>query len=113
MAAAMAQQQHGNRISTGFAALQPASDLYAPMVQAMQRVGTDMGYRQPQGIDQVFYGSTPDLTITIGETVDQKRVPGKKKVSWHLPEPTPSDNAAMDRLRLEIEAHVDTLMRFI
>ena len=113
MAAAMAQQRYGDSIRTGFGGSSPASALHEPMVQAMQRVGTDMGYRQPQGIDQVFYGSTPDLTFTIGETVDQKRVPGKKKVSWHLPEPTPSDNAAIDRLRLEIEAHVYTLMRFI
>lgn len=113
MAAAMAQQQHGNHICTGFAGLEPDSVLSAPMVEAMERVGVDMGYRKPQRVDHALYGTTPDLTINLGECIDQQSLPGKKKVSWHLPDPTSSDDAAMDRLRLEVEAQVDTLMQLV
>ena len=113
MAAAMAQQRFGDRIRTGFAAMRPASELSAPMNQAMQRVGVDMGYRKPQTIEQALYGTTPDLTIAIGDGVDKIPVPGIKTVRWSLPEPVSSDEAAIDRLRLAIEAHVDTLMEFL
>ncbi len=113
MAAAMAQEQFGDRIRTGFAALRPASDLSAPMNRAMQQVGVDMGYRKPQTIEQALYGTTPDLTITIGDGVDKVPVPGVKTVRWSLPEPVSPDEAAIDRLRPAIEAHVDTLMEFL
>jgi hypothetical protein len=81
------------------------------MVQAMQRVGVDMGYRKPQNIDHALYGATPDLSIAIGEGVDKKSVPGIKTLQWSLPEPVSPDDAAMDRLRLAIDAHVDKLMQ--
>ena len=113
MAAAMAQEQFGDRIRTGFAALRPASDLSAPMNRAMQQVGVDMGYRKPQTIEQALYGTTPDLTIAIGDGVDKVPVPGIKTVQWSLPEPVSPDEAAIDRLRPAIEAHVDTLMEFL
>jgi len=111
MAAAMAQQRYGDCIRTGFGALQPASELSAPMVQAMQRVGVDMGYRKPQNIDHALYGATPDLSIAIGEGVDKISVPGVKTLQWSLPEPVSPDDAAMDRLRLAIDAHVDKLIQ--
>jgi multimeric flavodoxin WrbA/protein-tyrosine-phosphatase len=113
MAAAMAQERFGDRIRTGFAALQPASELSAPMNRAMQQVGVDMGYRKPQTIEQALYGTTPDLTIAIGDGVDKIPVPGIKTVQWSLPEPVSPDEAAIDRLRPAIEAHVDTLMEFL
>lgn len=111
MAAAQAQQRYGDRIRTGFGALQPASEFSAPMVQAMQRVGMDMGYRRPQHMDQAFYGVTPDLTIIIGNGIDRTTIPGLKTVQWQLTEPVSSADEAMDRLRTEIDAHVDTLMQ--
>ena len=40
-------------------------------------------------------------------------VPGKNSVHWSLPEPVSPEDAAMDRLLLEIEAHVDEMMPLI
>ena len=111
MAAAIAQERFGDGIRTGFAALQPASELSAPMNRVMQQVGVDMGYRKPQTIEQALYGTTPDLTVAIGDGVDTMPLPGIKTVQWSLPEPALTDDEATDRLRLEIEAHVDTLMQ--
>jgi arsenate reductase (thioredoxin) len=111
MAAAMAQQRYGDRIRTGFGGWSPGGALHEPMIRAMQRVGVDMGYRRPQDIEQALYGATPDLTIAIGNSVDKIPVPGKKLVHWSLPEPVSLDDAAMDRLRLEIDGHVDRLMQ--
>ncbi len=110
MAAAMAQQRFGDGIRTGFAALHPASELSAPMNRAMQQVGVDMGYRKPQTIEQALAGATPDLLIAIGEGVDKISIPSGKTVKWSLPETVSPDDAAMDRLRLTIAAHVDKLM---
>ncbi|MCB2145688.1 MAG: flavodoxin family protein [Deltaproteobacteria bacterium] len=113
MAAAMAQQRYGDRIRTGFGGCSPGDALHEPMIRAMQRIGADMGYRTPRNVEQALYGTTPDLTIAIGNGVDEMPVPGKNVVRWSLPDPVSSDDAAMDRLRLEIEAHIDTLMPLI
>ena len=80
------------------------------MNRAMQQVGVDMGYRKPQTIEQALAGATPDLLIAIGEGVDKISIPSGKTVKWSLPETVSPDDAAMDRLRLTIAAHVDKLM---
>jgi protein-tyrosine-phosphatase len=113
MAAAMAQQRFGDGIRTGFAAMRPAAELSALMSQTMQQVGVDMGYRKPQSVEQALNNTTPDLTITIGDGVDKIPVPGIKTVRWPLPEPVSSDEAAIERMRLAIETHIDTLMEFL
>ena len=111
MAAAMAQQRYGDSIRTGFGGSSPASALHEPMVQAMQRAGVDMGYLRPQAIEQAFCGATPDLTIVIGVDAGERPVAGKTTRSWSLHGPSSSDDETMDRLRLEVEAYVDTLMQ--
>ncbi len=111
MAAAMAQQRYGETIRTGFGGWSPAPALNDSMVRAMERVGVDMGYRKPENIEQALYGAGPDLTIAIGKGIDEIPVPGVKTVQWSLPDPVSSDEETMDRLRLEIEAYVDTLMQ--
>ena len=113
MAAAMAQQRYGDGIRTDFGGWSPAPALHEPMVRAMERVGVDMGYRKPQNVEQALYGATPDLTVTIGDGVNEIPVPGVKTVQWSLPDPASSNDEAMDRLRLEIEGHVDTLMQLL
>ena len=113
MAAAIAQQRFGDRIRAGFGALRPASELSAPMVRAMQRIAVDMGYRKPQSIEPALSVAAPDLTIAIGDGIEKIRAPGTKTVQWSLPEPASSDDAAMDRLRLAIESHIDTLMAWL
>jgi arsenate reductase len=111
MAAALAQQRFGDRIRTGFGGLRPAPELSAPMVQAMQRAGVDMGYRRPQPMDRALYGAAPDLTVVIGDGADQVMVPGAKQVSWSLAGPASSEDDALDQLRIAIDAQVDTLMQ--
>lgn len=109
MAAALAQQRYGDHIRTGFGALNPAVEFSATMVHAMQRIGVDMGYRRPQQMDQAFYGATPDQTIIIGDGVDRTMVPGKTTKQWPLNKPVSLDDETMNQLRMEIDAHVDTL----
>jgi multimeric flavodoxin WrbA len=113
MAAAMAQRRFGDRIRTGFAAMNPAPELSRPMILAMQQVGVDMGYRKPQNLELALNDVTPDLTIAIGDGGKKIRAPGIKTVQWSLPEPASSDEAAMDRLRLAMESHVGKLMALL
>jgi multimeric flavodoxin WrbA len=109
MAAALAQQRYGDRIRTGFGALQPAPALSAPMVQAMQRAGVDMGYRRPRHMDQALVGATPDLVIVIGDGVDRTAFPGVRTVQWPIAAPASSADEDMDRLRQELGVQVETL----
>ncbi len=111
MAAAMAQLSFGDGIRVGFGALRPAAEFSAPMVRAMQRDGVDLGYRKPQSIEQALSGATPDLLIAIGEGADGISMPGVETRKWSLPETDSPGDAAMDRLRLAIAAHVDQLIR--
>ncbi|BBO69277.1 hypothetical protein DSCA_32070 [Desulfosarcina alkanivorans] len=113
MAAALAQQRFGDRIRTGFGALQPASGLSVPMVRAMQRAGVDMGFRRPQHVDQALYGATPDLTVIVGADDDRRMrgIPGKKTIRWSPAQPVSSEAEAMDALRMEMAAQLDTLVQ--
>ncbi len=113
MAAAMAQQRYGNRIRTCSGGLSPASKLSEPMIRVMQRAGVDMGYGRTYSIEQALYGMIPDLTIAIGEGVYQIPAVGKKTIQWPLAKPAGSDDESMDRLRLQIEAHINRLMQFL
>ena len=108
LAAAMAQQQHGRRIRTGYAGLSPASELSAPLLRVMQRKGTDLGYRTPMAIDQALQGAKPDLTVVLDDTMGGDPVPGVKSLRWPLP--PAEDDAAVDRLLQDIEARLDTLI---
>jgi protein-tyrosine-phosphatase len=113
MAAAMAQQRYGTSIRTGFGGWSPATALHEPMVRAMQHVGVDMGFRRPATIERALFGATPDLTIVIGPHVAETTVPGLKTVQWHLPDPLPSDDQSMDRLRREVERRLEALLQSI
>jgi hypothetical protein len=83
------------------------------MLQVMQQAGVDLGYRQPQAIDQAFYGLAPDLVIAIGESPHIPPFSGVKTIQWPLPEPRRSDEQALNRLRLEIGDRLDALMQRI
>lgn len=111
MAAVMAQQRYGTRIRTGSGGWSPATALHDPMVQAMQRVGVDMGFRRPATIERALAGATPDLTIVIGQHAAETAVRGVKTVRWSLPEPGASDDETMDRMRMEMEGRVEKLMQ--
>jgi arsenate reductase (thioredoxin) len=111
MAAAMAQLRYGQRIRAAFGAPSPASELSAPMVQAMARVGVDMAFRKPMDLQDAMHGLTPNLIVGMGSGVDARGFAQVEFVPWPLPEPAASDDATMDRLRLAIEMHLDGLMQ--
>jgi len=113
MAAAIAQQRHGRHIRTGFGAVSPASELSAAMIRTMEGMGVDMGFRNPSTIEQALFGARPDLLVVIGEEGGMTPFDGVKTVQWDLPRPPSTDDQAMDRLRVEISARVDTLMQSI
>ncbi|BBO84691.1 hypothetical protein DSCO28_52570 [Desulfosarcina ovata subsp. sediminis] len=113
LAAAMAQQRYGDRIRTAFGGRQPAAVLSVPMVQAMQKIGLDLGYRTPLAMDQAFYGMSPDLVVTIGTTDTEPPMAGVETVNWPIPNPPGMEEAQMEGLRLAIGNHVDRLIQWI
>ena len=110
LAAAMAQQHHGQRIRAGFGGMVPASELSPALVQFMSTIGMDMGYRTPMTMDQALHGAVPDLTIVLDKEMTEDPVPGVKTISWPLAAPPPNDDDAMDRLLREVRTRVDTLI---
>lgn len=110
MAAALAQQRCGGRLRTDFGARTPAAEFSQPMVQAMERIGVDMGFRKPAAIDAAFFGTPADRVVVIGDGVGATPVAGVQTEQWPLPAPTVTDDKTMDRLRSEIEARVDSLI---
>jgi arsenate reductase (thioredoxin) len=111
MAAAIAQRRLGERIRADYGALSPAAKFSQPMVQAMQRVGVDMGFRKPAAIEAAFFGTPADRLIVIGNRIGKTPLPGVKTETWPLPAPPTTDADAMDRLRSEIEIRVDSLLQ--
>ncbi|HSO19272.1 MAG TPA: NAD(P)H-dependent oxidoreductase [Desulfosarcina sp.] len=109
MAAAMAQMRYGERIRTDFAGRAPAAGLWEPMVQVMQRKGTDMGFRRPKPVDQAFWGAAPDLVVAIGGAGDPPPLAGVPTSHWTLPEPASPDDRDLERLHREVAAAVDGL----
>lgn len=110
MAAAIAQLRCGERIRTDFGARSPAVEFSQPMVQAMERIGVDMGFRKPAAIDAAFFGAPADRVVVIGDGVGEMPVTGVKTEQWPLPAPAATDDRTMDRLRSEIEARVASLI---
>lgn len=109
MAAAFAQQRYGDRIRTDFGGWSPADQLHEPMVQAMQRIGVDMGYQRTQLVDQAFGGAPPDLIVSIGGNAEQSPAGRIKMMQWPLKEPVPAKDETMDRMRTEVDRYVDRL----
>jgi arsenate reductase (thioredoxin) len=110
MAAAIAQRRHGERIRTGFGGAAPAPEFSAAMVRTMEDMGVDMGFRQPSTIDQALFGARPDLVVTIGEAVGKTPLEGVSTLQWDLPLSPSADSRAMERLRDDIAARIDTLI---
>lgn len=113
MAAAIAQRRHGARIRAGFGAVEPAPEFSAAMVRTMEAMGMDMGFGQPSTIGQALFGARPDLVVAIGEAVGKPLPAGVSTLHWKLHRPSSTDDHAMEGLRDDIEARVDTLLSSI
>ncbi|MGA6927252.1 MAG: NAD(P)H-dependent oxidoreductase [Desulfosarcina sp.] len=111
MAAALAQQRYGELVRTGAGAPRPAPEWSAPMVRSMQRIGVDMGYRRPHAADQALYGDRPDLTVILGEDVEEIPTSASPTVRWSIPKPTAADDESMEQTRRQIETQLETLMQ--
>jgi multimeric flavodoxin WrbA len=113
MAAAMAQRNYGDRIRSEFAGWSPANVLREQMVEAMARTGVDLGYRRPQSTQQAFPGTAPDMVIAIGDDADKDELPGVKTIYWPLAASLSAEDGAMDRLHLDMEAHIHRLSQVL
>lgn len=113
MAAALAQRRYKDRIRTAVGALRPASEWSAPAVRAMERIGVDMGYRRPHEVSGAFYGDRPDLIVVIGQGVDDASVSAFPTVRWSIPDPSATDDDAMEQTCRRIETELETLMQRI
>ena len=113
MAAALAQRQYGDYIQTDYASLSPESELAAPMITKMEQCRLDLTYRTPQQLEKVLMGTTPDLTVVIGEGIDKKAFPGKKRIRWPLAGVFTPDVEMMDQLHQKTKKFVDSLMQHL
>jgi arsenate reductase len=113
MAAAIAQMRHGERIRSGFGGATPAPELSAAMVRTMEDMGMDMGFRHPSTIEGALFGARPDFVVVIGKAVGKMPLDGVTTLHWDLPQPSSTDDHAMEQLRDDIAARIDTLLSTI
>jgi arsenate reductase (thioredoxin) len=87
---------------------QPASELHAVVVEALEEVGIDVSGRRPKGLtrDDVEWA---DLVVTMGCGDACPVLPGKKYLDWDLPDPAGLCLEEVRELRVVIEDHVAAL----
>ena len=110
MASAFAQFLAGDKLDVSNAGSEPAEKINPDMVKVMHERGIDMGFRNPQSMEEAIANDTPELIITMGCGKQFPLVPGAKIIDWDLPDPAGQSMEFMRDVRDEIEKKVVTLI---
>ena len=113
MASAFAQFLAGDKLDVSNAGSEPAEKINPDMVKVMHERGIDMGFRNPQSMEEAIANDTPELIITMGCGEQCPLVPGAKIIDWDLPDPAGKPMEFMRDVRDEIEKKVVTLINEI
>jgi arsenate reductase len=110
MAAAFARRLGGHSLDAASAGNQPAQQTNPDMVAVMAEKGIDMGFCQPQNLQEVLSAHQPDLVVTMGCGDQCPTVPGTAYEEWDLPDPAGQPLDVMRAVRDDIEKRVSTLL---
>ena len=110
MAAGLLAAKAGERVRVRSAGSEPAERVNPVAAEAMAELGIELGGGTPKrlGDDDV---SAADVVITMGCGDACPIHPGKRYEDWELEDPEGKDLAAVRRIRDEIAARVDALLR--
>jgi arsenate reductase (thioredoxin) len=110
MAAGLLSKLAGDSVSVRTAGSQPGSEVNPAAVEAMAEVGIDLSQEFPKKLTDEFVRAA-DVVITMGCGDACPIFPGKKYEDWALDDPAGQDLETVRRIRNEIQAKVEGLIR--
>jgi arsenate reductase len=88
----------------------PAGRVHPEVVEAMRELGVELADRRPHRLDRAD-AEWADVVVTMGCGDACPYVPGTRYVDWDLPDPKGRPLDEVRRLRDEIAARIDALVR--
>jgi len=110
MAAGLVELRSGGRIGVRSAGSAPAFEINPAVVEAMAEVGVDLSREFPKPLTDDAV-RTSDVVITMGCGDACPIFPGKRYEDWELDDPAGQDLPTVRRIRDEIDARVQALVR--
>jgi protein-tyrosine-phosphatase len=110
MAAGLVQLRSEGRVHVRSAGSAPGEQIDPAVIAAMAELGVDMGAAFPKPLtDEVVRAA--DVVVTMGCGDACPIYPGKRYEDWTLDDPAGQDLDSVRRIRDEIDARVQTLVR--
>jgi protein-tyrosine-phosphatase len=110
MAAGLVRLRSGGRVQVRSAGSDPGEEINPAVITAMEEVGVDLAEEFPKPLtDEVVRAA--DVVITMGCGDACPIYPGKRYEDWVVDDPAGADVATVRRVRDEIDARVQTLVR--
>ncbi|OPL15791.1 MAG: flavin reductase [delta proteobacterium ML8_D] len=106
MASAFTQCCFGDRIEAESAGIQPAREINALMIEAMEEKGIDLAFRRPKSIEQAILHGNPDFVISVGCGETCSILPGIPYQYWPVADTAGKSLETMRRTRDEIEERI-------
>jgi arsenate reductase (thioredoxin) len=109
MATALLERKAGDRVRVISAGSEPADQLNAAVVEAMEEIGIDISAERPKGLEDRMVREA-DVVITMGCGDACPIYPGKRYEDWDLEDPAGKDLETVRRIRDEIAGRIDSLV---
>ena len=109
MAAALAREIGGERITVTSAGSDPAEALNPAVIEVMAEGGIDITCESPRRLTDAM-GRRVDVVVTMGCGDACPVYPGKRYVDWELPDPAGKTVDEVRPIREEIERRVRALV---
>lgn len=110
MAAAFFNQLARGDLRAVSAGTEPAERVHPEVVEAMREVGIDLSASRPRLLDRELAAQAV-LLVTMGCGEQCPAVPGVERDDWALEDPRGKGPEAVRRIRDEIRARVERLVR--
>ena len=110
MAAAFTHALSGGRVLVRSAGSTPASEVNPAVVAAMAEVGLDLSREFPKALTDDAVEAA-DVVVTMGCGDACPVFPGKRYLDWDLPDPAGQPIEFVRKVRDEVRARVDGLLR--
>ena len=109
MAERLFRQAAGGRHEARSAGSDPGSAVHPQVLEALAEGGIDASDHRPQRLDEDAIGWADVIVATCDDACPV--IPGKRYVSWELPDPKPLPIQQVREIRLEIEQLVRQLVK--
>jgi arsenate reductase (thioredoxin) len=106
---ALFRRAAGDRHEARSAGTTPADRVHPEVVEAMARLGIDLGGRRPRKLTQAD-AEWADVVVTMGCGDECPYIPGKRYLDWDLPDPKGQPLETVRATRDEIGRRVQALV---